>query len=116
MGAQADSTHDDMQGFSLISNVQPTWPEMPPEVVCQATSSVPVAHQSNHTDCGCHAIMNIRVLASSLVRSASSAHMALHFFEGEDVERDAHWRYRLGSELVSGEVDLVEFEQYEQQE
>jgi len=70
-----------------------------------------VAHQSNGSDCGCHAIMNMRILASALVRSGEAAHGGLLFHEREDADRDAEWRYHLGSELVDGEIALVMFEQ-----
>lgn len=67
---------------------------------------IQAAQQSNGWDCGCHAIMNMRALASTAVLDEMDwTEMALPV--GVDTARDDVWRERVAEECLARTVQLA---------
>jgi len=71
---------------------------------------VQAAAQSNSSDCGCHALLNVRYMASVAVRCNEVAWGDLQLPAGCDAGRDREWREQLLDELVLGECELCRLE------
>lgn len=97
-----------VQNFTLISNFISVVPECSAAsgVTFKAPVLVEAARQSNDYDCGCHAIMNMRVLARTAVLEALDWH-SMVLPTGKDADRDERWRAQIAAECLARTVSLT---------
>lgn len=70
------------------------------------TSVLASAVQTNGYDCGCHALMNMRALATAAALLPEVHWSELQLPVGSDEQRDAAWRRQLVDELLSADLEL----------
>ena len=98
------------QAFNFCGNRPPPPTERTSSKLLRKLHHVPAAMQSYFSDCGCHALMNLRHLASVNVLHESASWAELCLPAGTAAARDTEWREQLADELVLGECDLCRFE------
>jgi hypothetical protein len=76
-------------------------------VVFQTTTVVDGTTQSNSYDCGCHAIMDMRIMASATVLHHGQFEWPhLQMPTGASRSRDAEWHSELAEEVIRGDCEL----------
>lgn len=97
-----------MQEFQFFGNRKPIWPDrMHDNIRFLSIAVVEGSQQTNSDDCGCHALMNMRFLASAAaLQPCGFAWQGLQMPAGQSSARDVHWRRELVEELVHSRCEL----------
>jgi hypothetical protein len=101
-----------VQVFHSCGNRRPVYPRsMYGSVVFQTPTVVDGTTQSSSYDCGCHAIMNMRIMASATVLHHGQFEWPhLQMPTGARSSRDAEWHSELAKEVIHSECELWQAE------